>query len=263
MKMTRHSALLAVLLAGLLDLGCATSRPKEPLDLSQGPLALMITVPEKRVEFYELIGGVFSVRVVDNLYTFEGIWDPSPLIAQQLAHTIQKGFGIAALPLWEHLEEERYHHLIAVCERSFDAARERRKASTRGPALLNEHAHSPPLGYLDSPPPPELRALKDELHADLALEVCIAGMTFTRAEMKVMSGMVPTRYDLLAYGRVVRLSDGRTLRWAKARVGGVKGHIGSFSELEEDDLVPLKEKYKIAVGKLLRPGGKFLRELLE
>jgi hypothetical protein len=259
--------LLCVLacIAVMLCLGCATSilsGPLEPINLRGHKLGLLILIPEKQVEFFEVKQKyVFGIQTVENYYTFEGSWDPAPVLYEKLVTHLKSDYGLQSIPLWQLADKNAYDKVVVSCETRFNAAREKKQAGPAGTAFGQEHYNSPPIAYLQSSSPAEVRSLGERAGLDLVLEVSISGMVYMTGTTIALD---LTSFYLPVYGRLLRLSDGKVLRVAKQWQGGNINHVVySFHQVEENNLSLLKQDYVKAVEDLLQGESTFLKELLE
>lgn len=261
---------LAVLgaLAGAAGLaGCTTadsvvSRPREPVVLTGGKVGLLVLIPEKKVEFFEMIQKSFVlVDEVDNRYSFDGLWDPKPVLTETLVRALRTDRQLECIPLDTRVDAATLAQLAEEVEAAFNQARCPPRDAPQVAAWVTEFQWSPPLNYFRSPPPARLRQLRDQLGTDLVLEISLAGFVYSTGNTVLLD---TSHFCLLAYARLLRLSDGKTLRFTKAKQDIFPGVIVySFTQVDADNLKLLKANYAQAVEVLMKPDGPLLKGLLK
>lgn len=249
----------AGLILALFSFGCgATPKAIIPVDkvhseqLLQNPPAVIVLVPEKRLEFTERLYRVLWISMKENYYTFEGIWDPSIVLEEQWIKTLQQNFNVQTIPLRKKLDPVTYRELLTTCETTCNAARKPGTANAQvgWTAFDKEFAERPPDSYLKAMAPDSLRSLKQVLGSDYIFELIISGIS-------VYSMIHPNFYlRVFVYGRLIRLSDGAVV-WLDKVIGAAKiENLKDFKELEMNNLALLKEHYEKAIMNVFDPNRK-------
>ncbi len=235
----------------------------------QSPPGILVLAPEKRLEFFEsCLYRVLWYEGRDNYYAFEGIWEPEMVLRDRLVETLRTDFNLTTVPLWEKLEPDAYGGLVKTCEASLNEAREPanpRAVSSQSQgesAFFVEWEQDPPHEYLKAPPPEAISSLKQTLGMEFVLEFSLTGISVVR-------GCGNSRFEVHAYGRLVRLSDGAVIWLDKARGLYIclQCEYKEFTDLEQDNMKLMKEYYDRAVSDLLDPkkgdldGGTFFKGL--
>lgn len=273
MKRNRHIA-YAVCISAALGLcvvlsGCATTAsqvlgdgPRETLNAGKNPIAVVVVLPERNVEFYEMIQkALIGIKSVANSYTYEGAWDPEPLLKDTIMASLKAKGVVNAVPAWTRLDEKTYKAVVAECAASFNQLRARKEVTMIQGGVLGEFVSSPPVEYMKAAPTPGLRDLGKSTETDLVLEIVMPGMAYKRGATIVKD---VSSYHLPMYARIVRLSDGKVLRYAQhSEMINSKAVVGSFSDVESNNLALLKHHYKVAIAKVLAPRGRLLSGLLD
>ena len=252
----RSAPLYIGLLSALLLCGCGSPsliplRGVQVKDLSQSSIGVVVLMPEKKIGFCEHQYRALWNETLENYYSFEGIWDPAPIVQRACIHALEGRFRQKALPLWGALEPAAYGKLVSVSEAAYNSARIR-----TGPDAIHgvasysiEFSHRPPLKYLDAPPVADMLELR-RLGPEYVLEVSIHAFQYSRHGPYT----VPV---VLAYARLIRLADGVVV-WADNGIGGVKKllrGLDSFADLEADNLALIKKHFEDAVGSLFGQEG--------
>lgn len=256
-KITRKNTLLCfALLLALLLCGCRTAmipwRGIQAKDLSQSSVGVIILMPEKKIGFSEHFYRVITNEMRENYYSFEGIWDPAPIVQRVCIKALEGKFHPKPLPLWSALEQAEYNKLVSASEAAYNSARTRTgpDAIRGGSSYGVEFYQASPMKYLDAPPIADVLALK-RLDLDYVLEVSIHAFQYTRY---VGGYTLPT---VLVYARLIRLSDGLVV-WADRGVGVPKKFIRgleSFAELEANNLALIKKHFEEVVMSLFGQEG--------
>jgi len=269
-KMLRSMSLsicLGILALFLFFSGCATSKPKFIITMNkayleqlyQNPPAVIVLVPEKRIEFAEFLFRGLWNETRENYYSFEGIWDPATTLGENFVKTLQENFGLETIPLWEKLESENYQKIVAESEAYFNTIRKESKPNadndvymggSLGPcgepvmfesSYLEEFRLKCPNKYLKGKPLESVLLLKEVLDIDYIFELAISGISVYRHLGKA------TQLRLYVYGRLIRLSDGAVIWLNKGAGWSMIGDIKEFSELERNNLELLKTHFEKAV----------------
>ncbi len=245
--------------------GCATTKGtqfSEIVDLKAKPLSIIVLVPEKNIEFCEIMRtGMLKVDIVDNYYTYEGNWDPAPVISQTLSESITSGFNIKTHMLSEQIDSQIYQDFVSRCESAFNAARIKQKAAFQGAGLVLEFDNSPPDTYLHQTSLIAHESFQKQVDSELAIEISLGGITYYRSGGTIID---PKAIWVSAYGRIIRMSDGKVMRYAKSKEKiQLDRELQSFSDLEKENLKPIKQDFDKIIAKLLKSDGQFLANLLK
>lgn len=227
----------------LLCLGCAQYEPLLSLDkvhvptLVQKPPGVIVLVPEKRVKFGErLFRPLLEVRI--NHYSFDGIWDPGPVLGDSLVRVLHAEYKLPTAPLWTRLDPVLHGDLVATAEALMMKAAQR--IEVVGVNIPDQHY----VKYLKAPPPEAFRLLRQKADIEFLLELSIEGITVFR--------IPPTFLTVSVNGRLIRLFDLAVL-WINVG-GGITRirDIEKFSDLEADNLALLKQHYENALRELVK-----------
>lgn len=239
----------------LLLCGCSRSsmiplQGMEANDVRQSLVGVVILIPEKKIEFSEHLYRALTNEVRENFYSYEGIWDPMPILQKVCMKALEGRFHLKPVPLWVALEQTAYINIVSDSEAAYNAARTR-----IGPDAINgvssyamEWSNAPPRKYLSASPGADMLALQ-RLGLDLVLEVSIHGIVYNRHGSFIQA-------IAMAYARLIRLSDGSVV-WADRGVGGgkiIRG-VKSFTELEANDLALIKKHSEEALMSLFGQQG--------
>lgn len=246
-------ALIACALIVNLPSGCALPKPQS-LSLAgyeefrRSSIGVVLLVPEKRVEFSERLYRVFFISQRANYYTFDGIWDPAPVLGEHAIKLLNSAHAIAAVPLWQRLEPGLYRELTGRLESRFTAARQAGTANAKygTTAFGDEWNTKPPNAYLQASLP-ELKQSLQGAGIDQLLELSLGGISINSLGLGVNALLVFT------YARLIRLSDGVVI-WDAKGVGESRiANLEKYSQLEANNLALLKHHYEKAVMNLLDP----------
>jgi hypothetical protein len=226
--------------------GCAT--PKAIISLNEGdssqllqkPIGVIVFVPGKSVSLTENLYRVFWIENNYTDYTFEGVWDPSIILRDNLVKTFQeKTFHekskLTTIPLWEKLEPDVYNKLVEESEIAFNKAQKE----------VNEqnNCQCPPYSYLKAKHSEGILSLRDALGVDYLLELY-------QNSISIWHHPPLTIMFVGAYGRLVRLSDGAII-WLDSGTGNYRlDDFNNFSELEKNNFELLKKYYELTVNNL-------------
>ncbi len=246
-----HAPIWGSLVWLLFATGCfgirMEQRDWEPV--RQSPVGVIVLVPEKRLEFSELLYRVLWVDYRETYYTFAGIWDPAPALGEPCTRTLQQDFGLRAVPLWSVAAPDTYRELVTTSEAALNADRRPARADLSGSAFRNEWRGTPPVRYLKAPPAADLRAAVRPLGVDFLLELAVTGITVGKNPNWPWNELF-----VFVFGRLIRLADGEVL-WLSRQVGS-SGAL-RIAELARGNLAPVREAYDKAVADLCRVEGIF------
>lgn len=250
-----YTLLCFALLLALLLCGCRYAmiplREIRAKDLSQSSVGVVILMPEKKIWFSETFYRVITNEIRETYYSFEGIWDPAPIVQRVCIKALEGKFHTKPVPLWVALEPAEYNKLVSASEAAYNSARMRTgpDAIRGGSSYGVEFYQASPMKYLDAPPIAEVLALR-RLDIDYVLELSIHAFLYTR----IVGNTAPS---VLAYARLIRLSDGLVV-WADRGVGVPKKFIRgleSFAELEANNLALIKKHFEEVVMSLFGQEG--------
>ncbi|KAF0144752.1 MAG: hypothetical protein FD156_1581 [Nitrospirae bacterium] len=250
----------------LFSFGCATSKAIIPMDkaysqqLMQYPIAVIVLVPNKNLFFWEGLYKVFAIQTISNEFTFEGIWDPTPVFKDMSIQMLRTKFNLKAFPLQEKLAPDTYNKLIADLGSSFSEAASESVTTTKrrfgaDPQILwiartglgggrNGASGQEMVEYIKTSPLKHIHSQKESLTGHAVLEFYITGI-----------GIQGPPYTLLlvVYTRLSRPTDGAVI-WANMGIGASRlEDLKGFPELEKNNLALLKEHYEKALVGLLNP----------
>ena len=203
-------------------------------ELACDPLPIVVLVPDKRIGLYEATLLPTGIIENENYYSYEGFWDPAPVLADSFSKSLQENFNLNAVPLYKELEPKKYHQIVKKLEASvplpdqfqfgYDYFVSRDKIIDK---------------YMKESLPENIRSLKKVLNSDFVIEVCIDRILVQKA-----CGMGSLEVDIIA--RLIRLSDGEVI-WLRTGFGEseLKG-IKNFSDLEKNKLELLRKHYELA-----------------
>jgi len=244
-----HS-LLACALVVTLTGGCAPTKSLTKAgyeEFRRSNVGIVVLVPERRIEFQEVLYKVLFSDVQTSFYSVDNIWDPAPVLGGHAVKFLSSAHAIAVVPLWQRLEPGPYRELVGRLETTFNAARRRHTANPRTyqTAFQIEWQHSPPMAYLGASRP-ELKHSLLGAGIDHLLELSIGGITLTRN---------PIQFSILVftYARLIRLSDGAVIWDGKGLGVSQIADVEQYSQLEANNLALLKQHYEKAVMNLFDP----------
>lgn len=149
--------------------GCVT--PKAIISLNeddshrllQNPIGVIVFVPDKNIYFIDTVGLITSKSTS---YSFEGIWDPSIIIKNNLIKTFQEKSNLTVIPLWEKLEQDVYNKIIEESEIAFQKEDKIQDKLSR--YYFDQY---PPYSYLKAKPHEGILSLRDTLGINYVLEL--------------------------------------------------------------------------------------------
>ena len=246
--------MLGSLILAVLSVGCtafAISMDKSHWrNVVQKPIGVIVLIPEKRLVLSELLFRVVWAERRETYYSFDGIWDPAPILEQNCVATLQRDFNIRTLTLRGAVEPGSYRDLVAVAEAAFNTERRQVKAPADRAALREEFWTKPPMKYLRARPTRDLGKIGERLGVDFILELSLAGISM---EPVGPFGIQGGTLSVFVYGRLIRVAD-EAVVWLNRAAAGV--HEKELTDLQED-LELLREDFDEAVMRVCEPDGIF------
>lgn len=233
---------MTLLLAAPFAGGCARPwvdlAPEEAVKVGADRARLIVVVPERRIYLVEQLYKVLWNEIKENSYSYEGVWDPSPWLEEEIARALRSRWAIDASPLRKEMDPATHEDF----------------SNRAGKALTEALKENRGIPYITSPADESVRALRKE-GAEYLFQAYLVRIIVSR---HAFSG---TRIVVILAGRIIRLSDGAIVWFREASGSAPVPKLHSFSDLEKDDLSRLKQCFGTAMAALLGPEGDLLREL--
>jgi hypothetical protein len=228
--------LSGLICAAVFFCGCAASPVfiKNSVDdykaLKNRKVGVAFFIPDKRVIFTEQIYLVIGYSFEYSYHTYEGIWDPIPVLQDKVFGELNTKYQITPISLNEIMRPEAFSAMSQFCEKNYSQNITRVRAVGHHNEFLREKL---PANILS-----ELKTLNIEYF----LEVYLATISyFDLAHYDWINCGVET------YSRLNRVSDGSILWLNNARGSFVLKNLKSLTELEENDRALLKQGYQESV----------------
>jgi hypothetical protein len=125
-------------------------------------------IPDKRVVFTEQIYLVIGYSEQQSFHTYEGIWDPIPVLQEKVFNELNSKYQITPINLKEIMRPEALFQINKLCEEKFIQNLIIFKKTGQNNALLRDRL-----------PANILNKLRD-LNIDYFLEVYLASLSFLR-----------------------------------------------------------------------------------
>lgn len=228
--------LSGLICAAVFFCGCAASPVliKNSVDdynaLKSRKVGVAFFIPDKRVIFSEQIYLVFGHSFQYSYHTYEGIWDPIPVLQDKVFGELNTKYQITPISLNEIMRPESFSAMSQTLEKNYNQNIMRVKAVGHHNEFLREKL----AGNVSS----ELKALNIEYF----LEVYLASISY----------FDPAQYDWIkcgveTYSRLNRVSDG-SIVWLNKSMGSYfLQNLKSLTELEKNDRALLIQGYQEAV----------------
>lgn len=216
-------------------------------ELACDPLPIVVLVPDKTIGLWE--PALLPIGIIENknYYSYEGFWDPAPVLADSFSKSLQENFNLNAVPLYGELEPKKYHQIVKKLEASVPLPDQVQFGYdylvSRGEVIDK---------YMKESLPENIRSLKQVLNSDFVIEVCV-----DRISVQKVCGMESALgVDIIA--RLIRLADGEVI-WLRTGAGAsrLKG-IKNFSDLEKNKLELLRRHYELATRNIYEKKGLYV-----
>ena len=206
-------------------------------------IGIIVTKPNKKLEFSESLYKVLYYEMAESFYDFEGLWDPSPLLEKHAAQSLMEQFNFKTFLLSHEIESANYHKIVQSCENEFNLKRTRYKGTASsflsGYALEYRYNND----YLTSPPDESLIQAARKLNLDYIMEIPLTGISMYSHTQNWFNN-----FQVYAHARLISVINGNVI-WAH------KGtcHTKIKNAISPNDLEAIKIFYGKAIKGLCTP----------
>jgi hypothetical protein len=196
--------------------------------LKNGKIGIAFYAPEKRVEFAEQIYLVIGYAMKESYHSYEGIWDPMPILKDKVFSELNIKYFITPISLSEIMTPDQFANMSQTLENNYKQKRMRVSSDGVFSSWEKEYQIGHHNKFLKEKLPEYILGELKSLNIDYFLEVYLGSISYKD----------PTMFDwinctVVTYSRLNRVSDASII-WLNKSIGAtILKNIQSLTELEK------------------------------
>ncbi len=182
-------------------------------------VGISILTPNREIELAESIYKVLAWVLEESFFSFDGMWNPTPMLEQECIKTLKEGFGMKTELLVSKIPSNIYENYLEYSHEMFTENRKRYKGYGFISGYFNEYTNN--NGYLTTLPDMNMLKAAEGANLDYIMEITLTGVSIYHQGLYQVSNCI-----MYAHARLISVPDGNIV-WADkgSGVSKVKGEI--------------------------------------